>query len=476
MSGESSSISSSLQVNGLPQEIVNFILETKLMGKYSLRSIDAAKSAQQVVFVLHVDANSTDTFNTSSSTVASSTKTTAIDNDTVWANCLTNGCNRLVVRLWKGGSNWWNLNRNQDPTILARSEIMGYQLSYQAFVKQREATTTTTLTIPRILHYELSPAANKGKEGIAHSAWAVLEYVGPHSTKFGTANRYYYYDDSYLEGMVKVRHEFGFDEPHPRWGRVPEDESLKYATLILNQFVIPLQNETRNKKSYTSEGNGVDVANVKTYATMIQQYKQLLDQMLKPASPTDNNKKTIDTPLHDSSGGMMDDDRMVETLRIVDRAVTKILPHNTTTTVPPMSPVLVHLDLQPQNILFAKNKNKSTPNEESGCIISSVLDWEDAAFADPRFEILLLCRKVCSNRSQANKLWSLYSDKSQEDPGPIEPWLQLETIHSIITLLLQFCEMHNGGRNPWETKNDLWGKIQRELHRWNELLPVVEEK
>ena len=41
--------------------------------------------------------------------------------------------------------------------------------------------------------------------------------------------------------MIKVRHEFGFSEPHPRHGRVPTDECLDYSMMILQNVVIPIQ-------------------------------------------------------------------------------------------------------------------------------------------------------------------------------------------------------------------------------------------
>eukprot|EP00970_Alexandrium_tamarense_P013491 scaffold3435_cov249-Alexandrium_tamarense.AAC.3 len=49
--------------------------------------------------------------------------------------------------------------------------------------------------------------------------------------------------------------------------------------------------------------------------------------------------------------------------------------------------------------------------------------------------------------------------------GPLEPWLKLETVHSLCTLMLQGTDLLGGGRNPWETKPDLWGKIDRERQR-----------
>jgi thiamine kinase-like enzyme len=118
------------------------------------------------------------------------------------------------------------------------------------------------------------------------------------------------------------------------------------------------------------------------------------------------------------------------------------------------------MDCQPQNLLFARPKEKRQP------LIVSVLDWEEAAFADPRFELLLICRKVCANRSQADQVWKTYQEElPQPCLGSIEPWLKLESVHSLTTLLLQSMDLLGGGRSPWETKPDLWGKIQREFCR-----------
>ena len=101
--------------------------------------------------------------------------------------------------------------------------------------------------------------------------------------------------------------------------------------------------------------------------------------------------------------------------------------------------------------------------------------------SDPRFEILLICRKVLANHEQAEKLWQSYSsyvkqlntlftsesnnDIKQWEVGPLTPWLKLETVHSICTLLLQSMDLLGGGRSPWETKPDLGGKIDRERQR-----------
>jgi hypothetical protein len=51
------------------------------------------------------------------------------------------------------------------------------------------------------------------------------------------------------------------------------------------------------------------------------------------------------------------------------------------------------------------------------------------------------------------------------DLGDIEPWLKLETVHSLTTLVMQSMNLLGGGRNGWENKPDLDQKIQREFAR-----------
>ena len=140
---------------------------------------------------------------------------------------------------------------------------------------------------------------------------------------------------------------------------------------------------------------------------------------------------------------------------------------------PPLPPVLCHVDLQPQNLAFKRDHDRN-------CFVASVMDWEEACYADPRFELLLICRKVLANREQAETMWQSYSVFVQQfysslslktkmemqlTIGDIEPWLKLETVHSICMLSLQAMDLLGVGRSPWETKLDLWGKIARERQR-----------
>ena len=53
--------------------------------------------------------------------------------------------------------------------------------------------------------------------------------------------------------------------------------------------------------------------------------------------------------------------------------------------------------------------------------------------------------------------------KTKSFIGPIDPWLKLETVHSLITLSMQGLNL--GGRSPWEGRPELWKKIIRELKR-----------
>jgi hypothetical protein len=55
--------------------------------------------------------------------------------------------------------------------------------------------------------------------------------------------------------------------------------------------------------------------------------------------------------------------------------------------------------------------------------------------ADPRFDLLLLGRKVCADREQAERLWAFYSNDNEDlGLGLLQPWLQLGTILLILWL------------------------------------------
>eukprot|EP00547_Thalassionema_nitzschioides_P004280 CAMPEP_0194221758 /NCGR_PEP_ID=MMETSP0156-20130528/31284_1 /TAXON_ID=33649 /ORGANISM="Thalassionema nitzschioides, Strain L26-B" /LENGTH=423 /DNA_ID=CAMNT_0038952277 /DNA_START=30 /DNA_END=1301 /DNA_ORIENTATION=+ len=404
-----------------PKHILDIILQ-QLNCEYDILSIKEAKSAQQKMWILKLSLKA----DKSSSTLRSS-----CGDSKAWKECLQRGQNRLVVRQWQGGSRWWNLHSNQDPKILAKAEVFGYRSARQSLTKAHgEGEKQWIVVIPRLLYYYDAESNND------ELPCAIFEYVGMHSTCFDSHRRY---DDSYVTEMIKTRHEFGFDEPHPRWGRLPIEGSLEYANCILEQVVIPLH--TNPQISSIEQV-------VQTYESMLQLYGKALKDMKKQQNIL-------------CEGSVHKDSRMAEALDLLENAVTIVLPDNIGK-IPPLPASLVHLDLQPQNLLFSRDSSDKRR-------ISSVLDWEEAAVSDPRFELLLLGRKVCANREQAELLWKSYCDSTNKNLGLLHPWLQLETIHSITTLLLQSMNLLNGGRNPWETKKDLWEKIRREFVRWERL-------
>ncbi|KAG7366274.1 phosphotransferase enzyme family protein [Nitzschia inconspicua] len=447
-------IASSLQHATINTAVLSYILAKvnrcceKATECYRLERLHEAKSAQQQVFILHF------ALEESSSVQWKDHVTESLPNDLInlptsaWIESLRNGGNRLVLRIWRGGSQWWNLHQNGSPLDLAKGEVMGYRVARQALLTY---SSTDLPRIPQVLMFE-----NGGLDkNNPWPVWAVLEYVGPGSSHLPMENL----DLFYMNGMVKIRIEFGFDEPHPRWGRVPVDQALQYARLVLRQTMIPLHQATK-RITRPSEG-----AAVHRYECMLKKYRTAF--------------QTIDDAM--KLKNVQHDDPILGALRKLNGALKVIEEISFRGVVNDLAPVLVHLDLQPQNLIFRKPQMiPITANQKSqpSARIHSVLDWEDAMWADPRFDVLMLCRKVCANMKQAKEVWSEYEnamfneEKTTEGRkevcgmGPILPWLQLETVHSVTTLLLQWMDLLNGGRNPWETKKDLWGKMQRELARW----------
>ena len=370
-----------------------------------------------------------------------------------WQTALETGNNRLVVRQWKASSCWWNLNRNQSVdedafqarVLLARSEVAGYRISRTALPK---------INIPDILYFSHDDFDKKSniQQNISENPWAILAYVGHDSALFDAEWKP---DHSWMEGMVKNRFEFGFDEPHPRWGRVPDNECVDYTKSVLRQVTLPLHRHISDNQSFLAVELNVLRAPTSqigpgfTYSTMVNIYQNEQRQM-KQAMVADSH-----------------DPKIAAALDLLEGAIDELMKQKPYLTEPLQPLVLCHMDCQPQNLLFAqaaghKEEGSSKPLPR----ISSVLDWEEAALADPRFELLLLCRKVCANREQAEEIWKTYAQECPQPAiGPLQPWLALETVHSITSLLLQSMNLLGGGRSPWESKPDLHGKIQREIRR-----------
>jgi hypothetical protein len=400
----------------------------KVLGDEALENsvIREAKSAQQQVFILTFTINH-------------------VFAPSCWNEALKSGNNTLVVRIWKGSARWWNLHCshahsefnecNTEPGVwlLARAEVSGYRLA-------RKALRDAKVTIPQVLYF-----SHDSIECIEKEPWAIMSYVGPQSCFFQDGR---VATDEWLNGMITIRHEFGFEEPHPRWGRVPVDQCLDYVFHVLERFTIPMHRyflahcNNEDIVSSCQANDNIYTLKPRRYTDMIQLYKKAHEMMLQGISNKSDHEALT---------------RIVQTL---GQCIHKLQQES----VQNLPLVLCHMDCQPQNLIFYCQDNNTKPQ------LHSVLDWEEAAWADPRFELLLLCRKVCASRIQANTVWDFYTREMQNVGqdfvvGPIDPWLQLETVHSITTLVLQSMNLLNGGRSPWETKPDLLGKIEREFQR-----------
>uniref|UniRef100_A0A7S4ANW8 Aminoglycoside phosphotransferase domain-containing protein n=1 Tax=Pseudo-nitzschia australis TaxID=44445 RepID=A0A7S4ANW8_9STRA len=550
---------------------------------WKLRDIRAAKSAQQKVYILIFGKHKSKIATEDSSTrikddddnddnnknnpasfpvlATTSNKCLVVNDATIKLPRENSQQLKLVLRIWQGGSQWWNLNRNEDPRILARAEVEGYRIAGRSIAiasEQRKETASGEcerdcfvglLKIPRVFHFSEGSRRNYSVQKPPQPqqpCWALLEYVGPdeddrlaYSSRATTSddhpkehnpnqngdkninkNNSEYYggpgvfrtiNRSYLNGMIKTRTEFGFDEAHPRWGRVPVHQALEYSKIILNEVVLPLHRSSR--RLFLDQKQEVPIA-TKTYLGMVEIFRKAWRDMStsnywhhhtdQKARSEENSQKGSDINSLLGAGRDHGDSRLAECLQRLKLVLDGLESRVDATILPPLDPVLVHMDLQPQNLIFcnpsASTNRSGTSNPPSRFpAVFSVLDWEDAAWADPRFDLILLCRKVCANREQANVIWSDYerallvlasnndvknssttsianhggkgeiiepNDKQQTRfLGSIELWLGLETVHSITTMLLQSLDLVNGGRNPWETKKDLWGKLQREFTR-----------
>lgn len=487
--------------NQLPSHIVHSLKETHQLD---ILSAHPCPSAQQRVWIVHVEPY----HHHRQKKLEGADEEEEESTSALWRNCLLQGQNRIVIREWRGGCQWWDLHRNHSIQTLASAELRGYRwarktttMMMMKMSRGRQSSTkknnknddneyggsSHAIVIPRILYSEIDPIFPKNfpqreEEEDSTSSnwypWAILEYVGPQSLYFQNKNnrsddeRGKIFDRTWVEGMIPIRQEFGFDEPHPRWGRIPEYQALEYAMMILDQIIIPFHNVWKEMERFnpTSDSSSIDWKDWETsipatptftYETMVVRYQQAYQDVTKHwvRQQYHGTEDVMDKEMKHHFNKVLDlmKDAVENVLPCVlrDNAIPTIIPYRT----------LVHMDLQAQNIFFLKDSEHSLSS-----VVHSLLDWEDAAIADPRFELLLMGRKVCANRDQAERIWNHYAERTQQHLGPLLPWLRLESIHSLLTMVLQSRNMLNGGRNPWESSKDIIEKMEREIDRWNEML------
>lgn len=478
---------------------------------------------------------------------------------------------KVVVRVWNGAARWWNLNtgcnnnnlhaERVDNNIdyggegtleLARAEVEAYRISRNVFqdsssVEGRMVVESKSdIIIPEVLYFSHDDYDDDSTKS-SGPYWALFSYVGKDSIYFPqpfencfdekkeTTKKYIVCNENFTKQMVKVRHEFGFDEPHPRHGRVNEMDCLQYAFQLVDVILIPLHtahiishpkrklsihSSLLHKKIMPSQNNNNrgsheyvyepwsyhHMLEIYSHHSRNEKFEAFLEKNLSNHRLSLNNNNIDDDNCftHDKTSDILVS--FCHTIKLFIKCVQKLRQEETTKTmtkvISDLPPVLCHLDLQPQNLMFYDDYDDFTKEEKEQKIpkIRSVLDWEEAAFADPRFELLLICRKVCCNYEQAQKVWTYYQQKMNEcirvsdfasppsdsfDLGVIDPWLKLEGLHSILTLLLQANILDIDRRNEdannvsmmedskstkgrgktWETRIDLLEKIKREFYR-----------
>jgi hypothetical protein len=266
----------------------------------------------------------------------------------------------------------------------------------------------------------------------------------------------------YPTTMTKIRYEFGFDEPHPRHGRVPVDECLDYAQMILRDVVLPIQFSFFEWSSSSSSSSSSLLSSSIQFSGHGADWKLNLravavDWQTDTPKPFDYHDmvavyrlalQRLSAARQDAG---VDDERMDTLLKMMYTCVAS-LEHEWDEydgrCPPPLPAALCHMDLQPQNLTFWHDRHGDDANHKvvdvhvsNDCSVASLVDFEEAVYADPRFEVLLICRKVLSNIEQADELWKSYASsvklQTTWEVGPMEPWLRLETVHSLFTLLLQ---------------------------------------
>lgn len=469
---------------------------------------------------------------------------------------LKQGNGKMVLRIWKNGARWWNLNlksffhldnderveresekngySNDSLTLchnLARAEAAGYIVAKKAFEhytklcgkRGSEHETClypfleTKVCIPSLIHFQKRDLDTFSPENAL--PWALFTYVGEDSNSLNSAMKDGHQEwimcEKFIDDMVKIRHEFGFDEPHPRHGRVDIEQALDYAMHVMDTIILPLHTAFFDCY-YNMMDNGDKEDNLSSPADTIQHpllqqhesdlsvvnyfmYQHDMDKSNAFTSTKDKacrykdmvdiysdimshlKKKIIITSTKSSihQSRKLNENKINKLLNMLDKCVislqeqSKALDSEGLAYLPG---VLCHLDLQPQNMILCRGKNNTSGNIYEIPKIFSVLDWEESCFADPRFELLLLCRKVVANRNQADALWKRYEDvmlnrfdklnkirNTKSILGSIEPWLKLETVHSLITLFMQGMDL--GGRSPWEGSDELSEKMLREVER-----------
>ena len=87
---------------------------------YRIEDIQEVKSAQQEVYILRFVCDRRSRQRPSKNNLGKEAYSIIVgnNNDDELIDAIKLGHNRLILRIWKGGSRWWNLNRNENSSYL----------------------------------------------------------------------------------------------------------------------------------------------------------------------------------------------------------------------------------------------------------------------------------------------------------------------------------------------------------------------
>lgn len=470
----------------LPSEIISFFRSSHCV----IDSVQEARSAQHLMFIAAVKllSSASASMDEEASQMRQKIQQLRDYNE--------DGSVLIMLRVWKGSARWWSFNRTSPDAIasLAVKEVSGYLAAHRILVDE---AASSDVIVPQLLYFSHAKyieslhkiPVNKNTA----TSWAALSFLGESSSYFKQQHQQklkYHDRGTFAKQMVMVRQEFGFDEPHPRHGRVSVEQALPYALKILDHVVLPIHiylfrrhygfteyiSTCQDSLSPLIKNLSCKDGQPYNYEKMLQKCQEVYQNCLY------SSRMGVVNSMEPNSAGCNSDDRqlqqMVDALHLCILQLEQEYYEWQSSCSSQLPPVLCHCDLQPQNVIFWIEDPipDELPIRPLNVVpnVACILDWEEASWADPRFELILLCRKICANMEQAMAVWMHYTISianwavsngvDEINVGPIEPWLKLEAVHSLTIFLLQTKNLSGRGVQ-WERKRDLFSKIDRELNR-----------
>ncbi|GMI45001.1 hypothetical protein TrCOL_g9319 [Triparma columacea] len=362
-----------------------------------------------------------------------------------------------VLRVYVGASSWWNLYLDSCPSDLlppaeiSTSEHLCYTLTQKYY---DQAPPSFGPRSPSMRTFQPSVLGSS-------SNWLSLSYV-PHTP---------------FPHMIPDRVEFGFLEPHPRHGRLEPRDCLGYCCMVLEGYFY------RVCKGAWKEGGGKGEVNPRDVVGRVEKVMKEVEGRGVGGGRAEEVKRMASELGRDYFAG-------VEEWRGGGEEGANDGGERSEKTVPYLPPVVVHCDLQPQNLClgtaqdvggerregtWTRREDNDTTTTTTTYFIEGVVDYEEARFADPRFELMFMCRRVCCDLEQASIVWGMFSEFSKGEGwevGGLEGWMKLECLVTLAGCVVRGSGMgeewikKEGRGEGRQDQEEEWRKYEREIERW----------